>query len=45
MHRLGQASAAAALRYQHRLDGQDEAIAGFLDTIATRGMVETGRSR
>jgi integrase len=34
MHRLGHASAAAALRYQHRLEGQDDAIADFLDSIA-----------
>lgn len=33
MHRLGHASAAAALRYQHRMDGQDEAIAEFLDGL------------
>ena len=36
MHRLGHASAAAALRYQHRLEGQDEAIADFLDQLAVR---------
>lgn len=34
MHRLGHASSAAALRYQHRLEGQDEAIADFLDQLA-----------
>jgi integrase len=33
MHRLGHASAAAALRYQHLMDGQDEAIAEFLQTL------------
>ena len=33
MHRLGHASAAAALRYQHRMAGQDEAIADFLQHI------------
>jgi len=32
MHRLGHASAAAALRYQHRLDGQDDSIADYLDS-------------
>jgi integrase len=36
MHRLGHASAAAAIRYQHRVAGQDEAIADYLD--------RTGRS-
>jgi integrase len=35
MHRLGHASAAAALRYQHRVDGQDEAVASFLDAVGT----------
>jgi len=35
MHRLGHASAAAALRYQHRMAGQDEAIAEFLHGIVT----------
>ena len=30
MHRLGHASAAAAIRYQHRVAGQDEAIADYL---------------
>ena len=33
MHRLGHASAAAALRYQHRLEGQDKAVAEFLEVI------------
>jgi integrase len=33
MHRLGHASAAAAIRYQHRVAGQDEAIAKYLDGI------------
>jgi integrase len=33
MHRLGHASAAAAIRYQHRVAGQDEAIADYLDRI------------
>jgi len=37
MHRLGHASAAAALRYQHRVEGQDEAIAEFLDQAAVSG--------
>lgn len=37
MHRLGHASAAAALRYQHRVDGQDEAIAEFLDSLYRAG--------
>jgi integrase len=34
MHRLGHASAAAALRYQHRMEGQDQTIADFLETTA-----------
>jgi integrase len=34
MARLGHASAAAAIRYQHTVAGQDEAIAGFLDSLA-----------
>ena len=34
MHRLGHASAAAALRYQHRLEGQDASIASYLQTVA-----------
>ncbi|MEO5842791.1 MAG: site-specific integrase [Acidimicrobiales bacterium] len=33
MTRLGHASSDAALRYQHRMAGQDEAIAAFLDTV------------
>ena len=36
MHRLGHASAAAAIRYQHIVDGQDETIAEYLDGIARR---------
>jgi integrase len=44
MHRLGHASAAAALRYQHRLEGQDEAIADFLDQLAV-GPIGPGRLR
>lgn len=38
MHRLGHASAAAALRYQHRMEGQDESIADFLDEIAVNSL-------
>jgi hypothetical protein len=34
MARLGHASAAAAIRYQHAVDGQDEAVAEFLDEVA-----------
>lgn len=33
MARLGHASAAAAIRYQHKLEGQDATIADFLDEI------------
>ena len=33
MHRLGHHSAAAALRYQHQLAGQDTAIAEYLETV------------
>jgi len=36
MHRLGHASAAATLRYQHRLEGQDETIAAFLEETSRR---------
>lgn len=39
MHRLGHASAAAAIRYQHIVGGQDEAIAEYLDGIARRAPV------
>jgi integrase len=35
MHRLGHASATATLRYQHRMVGQDEAIADFRQHAAT----------
>ena len=34
MHRLGHSSAAAALRYQHKVDGQDRAIAALLGQLA-----------
>ena len=34
MHRLGHASAAAAIRYQHIVAGQDDAIAEYLDGVA-----------
>jgi integrase len=34
MARLGHASPAAAIRYQHTVAGQDEAIAQFLDNLA-----------
>jgi integrase len=33
MARLGHASAAAAIRYQHKIEGQDAAVAAFLDQI------------
>ncbi|HUR18161.1 MAG TPA: hypothetical protein VMZ51_04380 [Acidimicrobiales bacterium] len=33
MARLGHAAAAAAIRYQHKLEGQDAKIADFLDEI------------
>jgi Phage integrase family len=35
MSRIGHSSAAAAIRYQHVLDGQDADIARFLDGLAT----------
>jgi integrase len=35
MSRIGHSSAAAAIRYQHVLDGQDAQIAQFLDELAT----------
>ena len=34
MRRLGHASPAAAIRYQHKVNGQDEAIALHLDSLA-----------
>src|SRR5687767_7406145 len=37
MHRMGQNSAAAAIRYQHVLDGQDVAIAAYLDGLVKKG--------
>jgi integrase len=40
MHRLGHASAAAALRYQHRMVGQDEAIAAFLEHAVSESLPE-----
>lgn len=33
MARLGHASAPAAIRYQHKIEGQDEAVAEFLEGI------------
>ncbi len=33
MARLGHASAAAATRYQHRVEGQDERVAQFLEQV------------
>lgn len=33
MARLGHASAAGAIRYQHKLEGQDERVAGFLEHV------------
>ena len=33
MARLGHASAAAAIRYQHNVAGQDEAVATFLQEV------------
>jgi len=39
MHRLGHASAAAAIRYQHRVAGQDEAIADYLDRIGRSALL------
>lgn len=33
MGRLGHASAAAAIRYQHRIEGQDELVAKYLDNV------------
>jgi integrase len=40
MHRLGHASAAAALRYQHRMIGQDESIAEFLQNVVCETRLE-----
>jgi integrase len=36
MYRMGHSSAAAAIRYQHVLDGQDIAIAEYLDRLIGR---------
>ena len=33
MARLGHASAAAAIRYQHKIEGQDETVADFLELV------------
>jgi integrase len=33
MARLGHASAAAAIRYQHKIEGQDESVAEFLESV------------
>lgn len=41
MKRLGHASAAAAIRYQHAVAGHDEAIAEFLDTVARQAATDT----
>jgi integrase len=38
--RRGHASAAAAIRYQHKGDGQDEAVAEFLESVG-RNMART----
>lgn len=40
MARIGHASSAAALRYQHVVEGQDEAIVNFLETL-DRGAATT----
>jgi len=40
MHRLGHASAAAAIRYQHQVDGQDEAIADYLNGLHREDMFD-----
>lgn len=45
MHRLGHASAAAALRYQHRAEGQDEGIAAFLDDVGQTAATSIGAGR
>lgn len=41
MARLGHASAAAAIRYQHKIQGQDEAVADFLETVG-RAVAQVG---
>ena len=40
MHRLGHHSAAAAIRYQHQLAGQDASIAEYLEHVG-RSAAET----
>lgn len=37
MARLGHASAAAAIRYQHNIEGQDERVASFLESVRPDG--------
>lgn len=44
MARLGHASAAAAIRYQHKLEGQDAKIADFLDNIGRSASVVNQRT-
>ncbi|HEV2121928.1 MAG TPA: site-specific integrase, partial [Chloroflexota bacterium] len=41
MARLGHASAAAAIRYQHRIEGQDEEVAEYLEAFG--GLVPTAK--
>jgi integrase len=41
MHRLGHHSAAAALRYQHQLPGQDTAIAEYLENVGRQQETRT----
>jgi integrase len=41
MARLGHASAAAAIRYQHQVEGQDETVAAYLDDVG-RGLSARG---
>lgn len=42
MSRLGHTSAPAALRYQHKVDGQDEAVAKFLERVGRQVSTSVG---
>ena len=43
MQRMGHSTVAAALRYQHVVDGQQDAIADYLDGVAPASFSDRGR--
>jgi integrase len=43
MQRMGHTTVAAALRYQHVVDGQQDAIADYLDGVARASFTDRGR--